>query len=652
MALSREQRADISSAAHAMRSALLVLLTGGERVPLPTESLEASLSELDNNILDDAYHLGRNVVERVREIETCDAPAPEFIASALDAVSAFESHLNPLAIGEEALVEDVDLLIDESFDRMLVFDPVIDSADPVQDGGSEIDDELREVFAEEAESLLTSMGDHLDKLAVDPKDKEALWEIRRNAHTLKGSAGIVGLAAASEMAHRIEDLLDSLAESDAAPPPQIIPALLTATECLRAMAAGDTSVRVGEVRDHLFKEFDNLLALSGPAAVETPGSQSIGELETDASRHAVEVEGEHHQDLRRAVRVPMELLDELLGIARDGASVRSLLEQRLSMLDRQVDEIHNLARRLQSLSNRLDSDLELSLLSTDRTPTPAGHFAIPSTSAAANDFDPLEFDRYTDVHESLRELAETAADAADVSTAVEDLNAELEQLFRTQRRTIDTLQEQILRARRVNFGRLRPRLERIVRLTAADEGKLVELNFDNEDAEIDTQLLDSLTEPLQHLLKNAVVHGIETPEARRLLGKAETGSVAVQLDDRETHIEISVSDDGSGIAPEAIVEKAIRSGHISPDAARGMNEQDRTNLIFTKGLTTAEKLDLNAGRGIGMSIVKERVESLGGSIGVRSLLYGGTRFSLRLPLKLALTNALIVGVGRKRSPYR
>jgi chemosensory pili system protein ChpA (sensor histidine kinase/response regulator) len=252
------------------------------------------------------------------------------------------------------------------------------------------------------------------------------------------------------------------------------------------------------------------------------------------------------------------------------------------------------------------------------------------------------------VHESLRELAETAADAADVSTAVEDLNAELEQLFRTQRRTIDTLQEQILRARRVNFGRLRPRLERIVRLTAADEGKLVELHFDNEDAEIDTQLLDSLTEPLQHLLKNAVVHGIETPEARRLLGKAETGSVTVQLDDRETHIEISVSDDGSGIAPEAIVEKAIRSGHLSPDAARGMNEQDRTNLIFTKGLTTAEKLDLNAGRGIGMSIVKERVESLGGSIGVRSLLYGGTRFSLRLPLKLALTNALIVGVGREK----
>jgi HPt (histidine-containing phosphotransfer) domain-containing protein len=291
MALSREQRADISSAAHAMRSALLVLLTGGERVPLPTESLEASLSELDKNILDDAYHLGRNVVERVREIETCDAPAPELIASALDAVSAFESHLNPLAIGEEALVEDVDLLIDESFDRMLVFDPVIDSADPVQDGGFEIDDELREVFAEEAESLLTSMGDHLDKLAVDPKDKEALWEIRRNAHTLKGSAGIVGLAAASEMAHRIEDLLDSLAESDAAPPPQIIPALLTATECLRAMAAGDTSVRVGEVRDHLFKEFDKLLALSGPAAVETPGSQSIGELETDASSHAARSRG-------------------------------------------------------------------------------------------------------------------------------------------------------------------------------------------------------------------------------------------------------------------------------------------------------------------------------------------------------------------------
>src|SRR5690606_28861533 len=220
------------------------------------------------------------------------------IASALDAVSTLESHLNPLAIGEESLVEDVDLSIDQSFDRMLGVD---DRAAPTEkedgySGGFEIDDELREIFAEEAESLLGTMDEHLDQLAMDPQNKNALWEIRRSAHTLKGSAGIVGLTAASEMAHRIEDLLDRLAETDAAPPPQIIPTLLTATECLRAMAGGDASARVVEVRDHLFKEFDKFLSGSPQDAQTEPQRSAnveadltaIAESDEDVPVHAVE----------------------------------------------------------------------------------------------------------------------------------------------------------------------------------------------------------------------------------------------------------------------------------------------------------------------------------------------------------------------------
>src|SRR5690606_18428908 len=201
-------------------------------------------------------------------------------------------------------------------------------------------------------------------------------------------------------------------------------------------------------------------------------------------------------------------------------------------------------------------------------------------------------------------------------------------------------QEHILRARRVNFDSLKPRMERIVRLTAADENKLVELLFENGSAEIDTQTLDALIEPLQHLLKNAVVHGIEAPEARRLLGKPETGAVTLRVDDRDTHIEISVSDDGSGIAADALAEKAVASGLVTAESAVKFSEQEKTDLIFTKGLTTAEKLDLNAGRGIGMSIVKDGVESVGGWIGVRALLYGGTRFTIRMPREPRRANVL------------
>ena len=626
-----------------MRSTLLVSLTGSETPPLPIARFEQFLEHFNDN--PDALEIGRKVIDAATIAESSPDKS-DLIMAALDAVSEFESFLNPLAIGEEALVGDVDQMIDESFDRMLGVAAEASHAEQSPSAfGFEIDDELREVFAEEADSLLTSMGEHLDRLAQDPSNKDALWEVRRNAHTLKGSAGIVGLTAASELAHRIEDLLDQLAETDAAPPPKIIPVLLTATECLRAMASGDATNRVAEVRDHIYRELDSM-AVGGPAAVEENKADEDITIFDPAPAEEAPPAPEQAAEPRSVVRVPIEMLDELLTIAREGTAVRSQLEQKLSQLDRQADDIHNLARRLTSLSNRLESDLELSMLASDRNTVAAASGRLDAQ--ASRDLDPLEFDRYTDVHESLRELSETAADAAEISSSVEELNDHLEQLFRTQRRSIDSLQERILRTRRISFASLRPRLERIVRLTAADENKIAELHLENSDAEIDTQLIDSLAEPLQHLLKNAVVHGIETPEARRLIGKPETGRVTVSLTDRETHIEIVVADDGAGIAPDALAARAVRTGLLPHEEAGRLSETDKLHLIFKKGLTTAEKLDLNAGRGIGMSIVREGVEAIGGTISVDTLLYGGTRFTLRLPLKLALSNALVLGVGREK----
>src|SRR5690606_21968238 len=323
MAQNKEIRADISSAAHAMRSTLLVALTGSEAPPLPLARFE----QLLDHFLDDpeAQEIGRKVIGTARLAESTPDESDRIMA-ALDAVSEFESYLNPLAIGEEALVGDVDQMIDESFDRMLgVASEPEEVRAPASTFGFEIDDELREVFAEEAESLLTSMGDHLDRLAQDPSNKDALWEVRRNAHTLKGSAGIVGLTAASELAHRIEDLLDDLAETDAAPPPKIIPVLLTATECLRAMAAGDATNRVAEVRDHIYRELESMAA-GGRAEVQIKRVEEVTVFDP-APVDEAPAEPEQTTEPRSVVRVPIEMLDELLTIAREGTAVRSQLEQ-------------------------------------------------------------------------------------------------------------------------------------------------------------------------------------------------------------------------------------------------------------------------------------------------------------------------------------
>jgi chemosensory pili system protein ChpA (sensor histidine kinase/response regulator) len=162
---------------------------------------------------------------------------------------------------------------------------------------------------------------------------------------------------------------------------------------------------------------------------------------------------------------------------------------------------------------------------------------------------------------------------------------------------------------------------------------------------MDTQILDALAEPLMHLLKNAVVHGIESPETRRLLGKPEIGEIVVTVSNEETHVVLTIADDGRGIALSAIREKAVSSGRISQERAAALTEEEICDLIFLPGLTTAEKLNLSAGRGVGMSIVKKSLESHRGQISIESHPQKGTVFSIRVPLTLAVTNALMVRAG-------
>jgi len=201
--------------------------------------------------------------------------------------------------------------------------------------------------------------------------------------------------------------------------------------------------------------------------------------------------------------------------------------------------------------------------------------------------------------------------------------------------------------RMVEFGTLATRLQRAVRVTCDEENKKAEITIENGHLEIDTQILDSLIEPLMHLLKNAVVHGIETPDVRRMLGKPEYGQISVSVVNEETHIGLTVSDDGRGIAGGALKEKAINTGLISAESADAMSDEQLLDLIFLPGLTTAERLNLSAGRGVGMSIVKESIESHQGTIMIESVAQKGTTFSVRMPLPLAVTNVVIVKAHRQ-----
>lgn len=543
-------------------------------------------------------------------------------------------------------------------------DPAIDQFD--------VDPELLEVFAEEAEDLLKNIDASLENLSRDPADSDSLWEIRRNAHTFKGSAGIVGLKQLSELAHRVEDLLDRMAETKCGSNERIITLLHASTECLKALVAGETSPSLFKSISQLYYDFDGVLATlgrqEGPAAaaeevvqlepeevnfedgvvqsaaisespVQVPDQAAIARLLVPPT---LELAASRNPHSRSVVRVSLERLDDLVRIVRDMLISRSVYEQNLKSLERQIDDLHNATRRLQSTSSKLEIDFEASMMSSGTNISRPGSFPSLGTPGS---FDELEFDKYTEFHQSTRDLAETTSDTFSINASLDLLRGGFESVLDEHRHLIDELQQWLLHVRMVEFGSLTTRLQRAVRVTCEEEGKQAELRVKNESLEVDTQILDSLIEPLMHLLKNSVVHGIEDPDTRRLLGKPEVGSIEVSVENDETHIVITVSDDGRGISPAAVKEKAVALGGIAFEEASQLSDEEALELIFLPGLSTADKVNLSAGRGVGMSIVKESVQAGRGSVSIDSHEGRGTTFTIRMPLALAVTKVLLAKVG-------
>ncbi len=533
----------------------------------------------------------------------------------------------------------------------------------------EVDPELLDIFAEEADELLRSIDASLDNLSKDRNDSDSLWEIRRNAHTFKGSAGIVGLKQLSEVAHRVEDLLDRLAEIKCGANEQIIELLHRSTACLKSLVGGERSDDLFRSISQLYYDFDIVLTslnqpaptlraeivkptpeveavfaeevveAAAPSGPSMPLDQAI--LDRLFGAEAAEVLVPRPVASRSVVRVSLDRLDDLIRITRDMLIGRSVFEQNLKSLERQIDDLHNATRRLQTTSTKLEIDFEASMMGSGSSLIQRGNLGIPTGQGS---FDELEFDKYTDFHQSTRELAETTSDTFSINASLDLLRGGFESVFDEQRRLIDELQEWLLHVRMVEFGSLSPRLQRAVRVTCDEEQKKAELRIVNESVEVDTQILDSLIEPLMHLLKNSVAHGIEDAETRRLMGKPEAGSISIAVENDETHIVLRISDDGRGISPEAVKEKAVALGELTEAQAAELSDEEALELIFLPGLSTAEKLNLSAGRGVGMSIVKESIATGRGSIMIESTSLKGTTFVVRMPLALAVTKVLLTRV--------
>ena len=653
----------------AIRGGILVCRQDGSTAELetqlrgvwPLKQTAASLGLSAIEIVLDALH-----VESSRIFAARKPLSDEDSRVLLDLLANAEAEVLKAGIGAEDQLMNVTDFVEKSFD-FLQFDPSRDLSSKelpketvffeeveTAEDEFEIDAEMLEIFGMEAEDLLSNIETSLDTLFAAPGNREALWEIRRNAHTFKGAAGIVGLKKPSQLAHRVEDLLDYLAQNEIGPSEKILDLLTLSTTCLRSITRGDASPAMMARITDVYRVFDDVMAaLTNPtsvleAAKTIETDQVLAPAETTPT-HEISVEGPIVK-ARPIVRVAITRLDELVRIVRDLVVSRSVIEQRMWEFEQQIEELNSTVKRLQTTSAKIEMDFEASMLGTQPMLSFGwgNQFGSPDADAENGDqFDSLELDRYTDFHQSARELTEATSDSFSINTALEAVKGSFEMVFDDQRRLIDEMQEKVMQIRLIRFGSLTTRLQRAVSVTSDEDHKLAAVSVENEEVELDTDVLDALVEPLMHLVRNAVVHGIESPETRRLLGKPETGKVTVRITNEETHIVLRVSDDGRGISGSMLKEKALSSGLINEAAAKLLDAEGMLNLMFLPGLTTAGRLSMSAGRGVGMSIVKESIESRKGTISVETGAQKGTAFTVRIPLAYAVAQVLLVRTDRQ-----
>ncbi|HEY4531186.1 MAG TPA: Hpt domain-containing protein, partial [Luteimonas sp.] len=505
-----------------------------------------------------------------------------------------------------------------------------------------LDAELVDIFVEEGRDLLDHSDGLLARLRETPDDREALVGLQRDLHTLKGGARMAGLFAIGELGHSMESLLEAVSEQRFDLSRSDVPLLERGFDRLHAMVT-----RVGERRaisasQGLIDAFDarargeelspeTLAAparrMPAPAVALAPLTAPIGDM-LAGDEDDITIRAPQEQ-----VRIRADLLDRLVNYAGEVAIYRARLEQQLGAFRGAMGEMEQTNMRLRDQLRRLDLETEAQIIA---------RYQREQDTADAT-FDPLELDRFSTLQQLSRALAESAADLSSLQGTLDDLTRQYETLLLQQSRVSSELQEGLMRTRMVPFDSLVPRLRRVVRQAASDTGKHAQLRLDGAQGELDRNVLERMTAPLEHMLRNAIAHGLEQPDARREAGKPGEGTVRISVRREGSEVVLEVADDGRGLDREAIRRRGIERGLLREDAV--LADSDLDSLIFQPGFSTADEVSRLAGRGVGMDVVASEVRQLGGALDIASQRGRGTTFTMRLPQTLAVTQAVFVRIG-------
>jgi chemosensory pili system protein ChpA (sensor histidine kinase/response regulator) len=534
-----------------------------------------------------------------------------------------------------------------------------------QDG--EVPDEVLEFFIPEAEEHLQAVTECLLALEGHP-NADDIHRLFRAMHTVKGSAAQVGLHRLSAVAHRVEDLIGRLRDGALQPSAEIVDLFLQSVDVLKhflhrqwpsdaaMVAAVDPLLaRMAELApeeapelayeraDAESRESEATLGLKVPAAVESPVAATARSAAAQALPQA------------KSVRISLEWLDRMMNAVGELVINRTRMLGRLTELSKLVEVLQFSKTRLAGKVSEFQEKHEFSRVSSTLAPggrplhkdTLRGHIhaLAPITTNDLLEFSDLEMDRYDDVNILSRSLTEISADVTEVLTQLEGFMGRVDSDIDEFTKLAHHLQDEITAARMVPIGNLYTRLSRTVRDAVKSAGKPVDLSLEGAETELDNNIVQHISDPLIHLVRNAVAHGIEDAETRRRAGKPEKGRIAVRAYHRGNHIFIEVEDDGRGINYESVRQSLVDSGAMSSIAASELTERELREFLFRPGFSTASSMSELAGRGVGLDVVRANVHALNGEIEVRSETGRGACFTVKVPLTLIISQALFIRCG-------
>lgn len=605
-----------------------------------------------------------NVSDRIQSIreDGIDYPAPEAIAILQNiqvlvsgqAVAAAESantvvevaEVQATSISEPQLEESAttehpatDLAEAEELLEILESPEATEDIPVERSEEDELKSIVEESFLEESEEILTNAEKLLNQWFDQRSDRSLLLQLQRAAHSIKGGARMIDVEEVASIAYELETTFEQFAvyqfNSNA------YDGLLQKTlvwlrqaifqrdyngfeplhSSLKKIAYVDVTAQLPE----RLAKTDNLVVSTDFGFVEGDGTeppQMMGEWANSGTSDSN----------NEMIRISADLVEKMIDLSGENSINRSRIEMDLGQLGNTLNEMELAIKRLADQLRRMEGELESQII--------AKHGSENSRYA---DFDPLEMDQYSSLNQLSKSLAESASDLVDFKSTLADKIRETEGLLLQQSRIQAEIQESLMRTRLVPFDRMLPRLQRIVRQTSTTLNRPAELIVQNTEGELDRNILERLVTPFEHMLRNAIDHGLEDTADRIALKKPEVGSIVLNISRQGTDVIVSFSDDGKGIDAEKIREKALSLDLIKADQV--IDQEEILQFIFHPGFSTAKAVTQISGRGVGLDVVQSEIKSLGGHVSVSSELGKGTVFTIRVPTTVAVSDALMVKVG-------